>query len=91
MRSADPEHDTAAALLERRWFASIAAVRAMHAECDVLREVMERTEEAWRRARSELSRLESLRDALAEALDGRETARQAQVREPRRRLISSAA
>ena len=35
------DRDAAANLLERRWFSSIAAARAMQAECEVLREVME--------------------------------------------------
>jgi hypothetical protein len=47
--------DAAASLMERPWFASIAAVRTMQAECEVLREVMELTEGAWRRARSQLA------------------------------------
>jgi isoaspartyl peptidase/L-asparaginase-like protein (Ntn-hydrolase superfamily) len=60
--------DAAASLMERHWFASIAAVRTMQAECEVLREVMELTEGAWRRARSQLARLEAMRDALGEEL-----------------------
>ena len=55
-------------LPERRWFASITAVRTMQAECDVLREVMEVAETAWRRARTRLAELESLRDALGDQL-----------------------
>ena len=54
------DRDAAANLLERRWFASITAVRTMQAECDVLREVMEVAETAWRRARTRLAELESL-------------------------------
>lgn len=64
--------DAAAGLLERRWFASITAVRTMRAECEVLREVMEMAESSWRRARSELVRLEALRDALGEELANRD-------------------
>ena len=52
-RSAD--RDAAANLLERRWFSSIAAVRAMQAECEVLREVMELAEASWRRALTQLA------------------------------------
>lgn len=66
------EGDAAASLLERRWFASIAAVRAMQAECEVLREVMEMAEDAWRRARNELVKREALRDALGEHLAERD-------------------
>jgi len=60
-------------LTERRWFAALAAVRALQAESDVLREVMERAENSWRKARAQLVALEKLRDGLSEemaALDG---------------------
>jgi len=60
--------DAAANLLERRWFASIAAVETMRSECAVLEEVLELAESAWRRARSRLARLEAMRDALDEEL-----------------------
>ena len=60
--------DTAASLLERRWFAFIAAARAMQAECEVLREVVTLAEDSWRRACHQLARLEALRDALGEEL-----------------------
>ncbi len=70
--AADPkvnaDGDAASTLLERRWFASIAAARAMQAECEVLREVVALTEESWRRACTQLARLETLRDALGEEL-----------------------
>jgi hypothetical protein len=62
------DRDAAANLLERRWFSSITAVRAAQAECEVLREVMELAESAWRRARKQLAELESLRDALDDEL-----------------------
>jgi len=64
--------DAAENLLERRWFASISAVRTLQAECDILREVMEQTEASWQCARSELVRLEALRDALGEELSRRD-------------------
>ena len=60
--------DAAAILLERRWFAFIAAARAMQAECEVLREVVMLAEDSWRRACRQLARLEALRDALGEEL-----------------------
>ncbi len=63
-----PERDAAANLLERRWFSSIAAVRAAEAECGVLREVTELAQEAWRRARAQLAELENLREALGDQL-----------------------
>jgi hypothetical protein len=62
------DRDAAANLLERRWFSSIAAVRAAEAECDVLREVMELAQEAWRRARAQLAELENLREVLGDQL-----------------------
>jgi len=62
------DRDAAANLLERRWFSSISAVRAAQAECEVLREVMELAESAWRRARTQLAELENLRDALGDQL-----------------------
>lgn len=62
------DRDTAANLLERRWFSSIAAVRAAQAECETLREVLELAESAWRRARLQLAELENLRDALDDEL-----------------------
>jgi hypothetical protein len=60
------DRDAAANLLERRWFSSIAAVRAAEAECEVLREVLELADSAWRRARTQLAELECLRDALGD-------------------------
>lgn len=62
------ENDAASLVLERRWFASMKAVTALQAECEVLREVLETADEAWRRARQQLSRLEALRDALGDEL-----------------------
>jgi hypothetical protein len=66
------DRDTAANLLERRWFSSITAVRAAEAECEVLREVMELAEAAWRRARTQLAKYEALRDAFDEELAARD-------------------
>lgn len=60
--------DAAANLLERRWFSSISAVRVAEAECEVLREVLELADSAWRRARTQLAELECLRDALGDEL-----------------------
>jgi hypothetical protein len=62
------DRDAAANLLERRWFSSIAAVRAAQAECEVLREVMELAQEAWRSARAQLGELENLREVLGDQL-----------------------
>ncbi len=83
--------DAAALLLERRWFASVAAVRAMQAECEVLREVVELAEDSWRRSRSELARLEALRDALGEELAQIDASQQEPMSLRRRRAHCSAA
>jgi hypothetical protein len=72
MRSADSE-DAAAMLIERRWFASIAAARSLRSECDTLRQVMEHAEEAWRCARRDLVRLEALCETLADELANRDS------------------
>jgi hypothetical protein len=68
MIDCNADGDAAASLLERRWFALIAAARAMQAECEVLREVVALAEDSWRRACRQLARLEALRDALGEEL-----------------------
>jgi hypothetical protein len=65
--------DAASNLLERRWFGALAAARTLQSECDVLREVMDQAEAAWRRTRKRLERLENLRDALGEELAAQET------------------
>ena len=88
-----PERDTAANLLERRWFSSITAVRAAEAECEMLREVLELAESAWRRAHTELAELECLRDALGDELAALDEL-EAPVRSstlPRPRRVMSAA
>jgi hypothetical protein len=63
------EEDAAANFLERRWFAANSAAVALSAECDVLREVLELADDAWRRARAHLDRLEALRDRLGVELE----------------------
>jgi hypothetical protein len=89
------DRDAAANLLERRWFSSIAAARAMQAECEVLREVMQTAEAAWRRARVQLVELECLRDALGDQLteiDGQYEERYPEPEfKPARRAVMSAA
>ena len=88
-----PDRDTAANLLERRWFSSITAVRTAEAECEVLREVMELAETAWRRARTQLAELEYLRDALGDelaALDACATPAPISIRPGPRRVMSAA-
>ncbi len=67
-RYAFVDGDAALNLLERRWFGAQAAARAMQAECDTLREVMEQAEADWRRARVRLEDLKNIRDALGDEL-----------------------
>jgi hypothetical protein len=55
-------------LLQRRWFAAVAAARSVEAECEVLFKVLEISREAWLRGRAQLARLESLRDSLGDEL-----------------------
>ncbi len=88
---ADPDGD--ARLLERRWFSSIAAARVAQAECEVLREVMELAETAWRRACMHQAELEALRDGLGEelaALDESERAAPPLTTRAVRRAMSAA-
>jgi ribonuclease D len=57
-----------AEFLERRWFAALSAAKSVQSECEVLLEVVQQAEEAWRRSRAKLAELESLRDALGDQL-----------------------
>ncbi len=69
------DRDTAANMLERRWFAAFKAASATRTECEELLESMAIMQAAWSRARERLAALESLRDALGEELetmDGRD-------------------
>jgi len=86
----DAEGDAAATLLERRWFASMTAVRTLRGECEALREVMDMSESAWRRARKELVRLEALRDALGEELAERDALHEPVPARVDRRVSSAA-
>jgi hypothetical protein len=58
------DDDAVPNLVERRFFAALAAVRTLEGECEVLREVMELAAEAWRGARTRLVDLETLSDEL---------------------------
>jgi hypothetical protein len=65
--------ESAAELLQRRWFAALRAAGSAQAECDVLLGVKKLAEDAWRQTQARLLDLETLRDALGEqlaALDG---------------------
>jgi hypothetical protein len=77
MLSGNAEGDAAADLLERRWFASMAAARAKQAECEALLEVMALAKASWHESRAELMKLEALRDALAGDLTEELAVRQA--------------
>jgi hypothetical protein len=74
--------DTTERLLERRWFASMKAVRALQAECELL-------SNAWQCARSQLAILEAMHEALSEELAQRDPSAHASL--PPRRTASSAA
>ena len=66
--------EPAAVLLERRWFAAVAAANAMHSECEVLSAVVQQAEADLRHAQARLATLEALRDGLGAqlaALDAR--------------------
>jgi hypothetical protein len=62
--------DAAVDMLERHWFAAFKAASEARAECEALVEALEITEAAWNKARERLVKLESMRDALGEELDG---------------------
>jgi hypothetical protein len=70
MSSLDFELDgePATELLERRWFAALAATRNLQAECDLLFEALSLADAAWRRAREQLAEFEALRDTLEQRL-----------------------
>jgi hypothetical protein len=74
MRHADaePDIDPALNLIERRWFASHAAVRECRARCDLLREVIEMAESEWRNVRARLERLEVVHEALGRLIESRD-------------------
>jgi hypothetical protein len=55
-------------ILERRWYAAHHAALAARAECEVLREMLELHESAWRRARTRQQHLEDLRETLSQQL-----------------------
>jgi hypothetical protein len=63
------DSDSAADLLQRRWFAAFKAASTVRAECEALLESMAVAESAWSRARVRLCELEALRDALGEELE----------------------
>jgi hypothetical protein len=82
--------DAAANLLERRWFAAFKAASGVRAECEALLESMALTQAAWVRARTRLSELEALRDALGEELEALDE-REAQIPAEDSNAVMSAA
>jgi hypothetical protein len=64
----DLDEEPGVALLERRWFAVLAATRSLQAECAVLHAASQLAEAAWRRSRTQLAEFEALRDALERQL-----------------------
>jgi hypothetical protein len=82
--------DAAANLLERRWFAAFKAASGVRAECEALLESMALTQAAWGRARTRLSGLEALRDALGEELEALDE-REAQIPAEDSNAVMSAA
>lgn len=75
MMNRNPEGDVAAERLERRWFAAFKAASAVRAECEDLLEAKNETDASWNRARTRLSQLEAMRDALGEELAELDNAR----------------
>jgi chromosome segregation ATPase len=67
--------DPAANLLERRWFAALAKVKALQDECEAMREVMGLAEKAYRDARMQLAGFEAQCDVLSERLERLEEVR----------------
>jgi hypothetical protein len=79
-----------AELLEQRWFAALRAAKAMQAECEMLREVTDHAEDAWRRARAQLVELETLRDAIGDQLAALDASRTAPGDTAQPRMMSAA-
>jgi hypothetical protein len=67
--------ELSAELLERRWFAAMAAAKSLQDDCDTLLRVVERAENNWLRTCAQLALVESLRDALGERLAARDGVR----------------
>jgi hypothetical protein len=53
---------------ERRWFALLAAIRALESECSMLLEASKLADLSWRRACMQRAQFEALRDELEEQL-----------------------
>lgn len=64
----DRGSDAETPLIERRWFALLAAIRSLQGECEILLEASKLADVAWRRACVQLAEFETLRDALEEQM-----------------------
>jgi hypothetical protein len=60
-------------LLERRWFAAMAAVESLREDCKIRLGIVAQAQDAWRRECEQLAKIEALRDALGEQLAKHET------------------
>ncbi len=69
------DDEYARAMMERRWFALHRAAGRLQQECESLGEVLQATQDAWYDARSRLSEIEAMRDALGEELSRQDTFR----------------
>ena len=63
-----PDDEAESNLVERRFFAVLAALETVQGECKVLERVVGLAEESWRQSRGRLIELERLRDALGRQL-----------------------
>jgi hypothetical protein len=68
MHTGFDEDESARAMMERRWFALHRAAGRLQEECAGLAEILDAAQAASRDARSRLSELEAMRDALGEEL-----------------------
>jgi len=90
MMQSQIECESAAELLERRWFAAQSAARSVQAECEVLLQVKGLAEDAWRQTQAKLKELETLRDALEAQLAAWDGAEPYSRDEPWRAVMSAA-
>lgn len=86
----DLDSQPAAELLARRWFAALAAVRSMQAECELLLERLMLADGAWRCAHGQLTEFEAIRDALEREMFALEEVRVEHRDRERVRAISAA-
>lgn len=78
------------ALLERRWFAAHNACLAQREQCEYIRQSLEQAETAWKAAHAKLRTLELLRESLGQELAEVDAAREHDLRERFRQVMSAA-